>query len=418
VSSSISLWYDIESYFQRRVQKMAFSLKLRPASGELLNLDFLRFMASTGIVAHHSIEYFIPREYREAVTDQTRGLSLFVDLFFVISGFVIAYVYHGKVGTFAGYGNFVQRRVGRLFPLHLLTLAVSIVVLGAVAALGQAANHLPSFAPRCIAQTAVFLHAIISCGNGMSFNGVSWSIGAEMVMYLLFPVFAWAGHRAKNSLSVTTLAVLLAAVAVHRVESTAWETLWPAFRALPSFLIGVSLFYWRDALRRIPKAGFILAASLPIMVVAMTTGMPDILTLALVYVVVASAIAADVQGSVAAAVKRFGPLGQLTYSLYMWHSILITIFLNAIGDKLLHAGTGLMLVIGAACYASIFVISCLSYVFVETPARRWIDGFKLFSTTDRGPGARVSAISHRSAGGNGEALTTRENHNAMLGRTQ
>ena len=70
------------------------------------------------IVAHHSIEYFVPREYREALTDQTRGLSLFVDLFFGISGFVIAFLYQGRLGSLRrGHGNFMQRRVGRLFPL-------------------------------------------------------------------------------------------------------------------------------------------------------------------------------------------------------------------------------------------------------------------------------------------------------------
>jgi peptidoglycan/LPS O-acetylase OafA/YrhL len=376
------------------VPGMTFFLKLRPASGEMRNLDFLRFVASVGIVAYHSIEYFLPKEFRAALAGQTRGMTLFVDLFFVISGFVIAYVYHGKVDTLAGYGIFMQRRVGRLFPLHLFTLAASIVVWAGVAAIGQAANHMPSFDPRCIAQTAVFLHAIVSCGNGVSFNGVSWSIGAEMVMYLVFPVFAWAGLRSKAGLLGVAATALLAAVMIHRVAGGAWEDLWPPFRALPSFLIGVSLFYWRDVLRRIPKPGVVLTVSLLVMIVAMTTGMPDVVSLALVYVVTGSAVAADVRGSVAPAVERLGPLGQLTYSIYMWHSILIMVFMNAIGDRVLHAGTGVMLVVGAACYASILVVSCISFVFLETPARRWIDSLKLFSESDAGT-ATVSSFSPR-----------------------
>ena len=96
------------------VSTMAFWQKLRPASGEMLNLDFLRFIASAGIVAYHSIEYFLPRESREALAAHTKGMTLFVDLFFVISGFVIAYVYHGRISTFATYATFMQRRVGRL----------------------------------------------------------------------------------------------------------------------------------------------------------------------------------------------------------------------------------------------------------------------------------------------------------------
>lgn len=354
--------------------------RLGPPSGELLNLDFLRFVASVGIVAYHSLEYFVPKAYREALNEQTRGLSLFVDLFFVISGFVIAYVYCGKIGSLADFGRFMQRRVGRLVPLHLLTLTVSIVIIGTAATLGQTINRMPSFDPRCIAQTAIFLHAIVSCGNGIFFNGVSWSIGAEMVMYLLFPLLAWVGYRTKSGLLAATVVALLVVAAVHRVEGGAWELLPPVPRALPSFLIGISLFTWRDALRRIPRPGLIMAACLPIALVTMTTGMPDIVSLALVYVVAGSAIAADVQGSVGSAVKLIGPLGQLTYSLYMWHSILITVLMNGIGDKVLRAGPGLMLVVGLLCYASIVVVSCISYLFIETPARRWIDSVALFSS--------------------------------------
>lgn len=364
--------------------------RLRPASGELLNLDFLRFVASAGIVAYHSIEFFVPKPYREALNEQTRGLSLFVDLFFVISGFVIAYVYGGKIGSFADFGRFMQRRVGRLVPLHFLTLIVSIVIIGTAAALGQTINRMPSFEARCIAQTAVFLHAIVSCGNGISFNGVSWSIGAEMVMYLLFPLLAWAAYRTKTGFLVATLVVLLAVAAAHRVEGGAWELLPPVPRALPSFMIGISLFIWRDALRRIPRPGLILAACLPVALVAMTTGMPDIASLALVYVVAGSAIAADMQGSVGSVVSRLAPLGQLTYSMYMWHSILITVLMNGIGDKALHAGPGLMLIIGVVCYAGIFAVSCISYLFIETPARRWIDGLALFPSASAGARTKLS----------------------------
>lgn len=363
--------------------------KLRPVSGELLNLDFLRFVASAGIVAYHSVQYFVPREHREALGERTLGLALFVDLFFVISGFVIAYVYHVRVGTLAGYGTFLQRRVGRLVPLHLLTLLVSIAVWGGVVALGQTARHMPSFDPRCIVQTAVFLHAIVDCGNGIYFNSVSWSIGAEMVMYVLFPAFAWAGQQARNVLLVATLTLVLATAAVGWIKGIAWEHLWPLSRALPSFLIGVLLFYWRDALRLIPRPNLVLAASLPIMIITMTTGAPDVVSLALVYVVVAAAIAADLQGSVASAVERFSPLGQLTYSIYMWHMIPIMIVMNTIGDRILHAGTGLMLVVGAACYGIIFVASYVSYVFIETPARRWIESWKFFATAAGETGARA-----------------------------
>jgi peptidoglycan/LPS O-acetylase OafA/YrhL len=385
---------------------MAFSLKLHAASDKLLNLDFLRLVASSGVIVYHSIEYFVPKDQREGLIGHLKDMTLFVDLFFVISGFVIAYMHHARVSTFAGYGNFIQRRIGRLVPLHLLTLLISILIMGSAASLGQPANHMPSFETRCIAQTAIFLHAIVKCGNGYPFNGVSWSIGAEMAMYLLFPVFALVGQRTKIGILVATAASLLAAVTVYRIDGGAWEELWPPLRALPSFLVGVSSFYWRDALRRVPKPGLIMVVSLTGMLIAMPTAVPELGCLALAYVVVVSAIAADVQGSVASSIKWFGPHGQLTYSLYMWHSIPITVFLTAIGDKLLHAGTGLMLVIGAACYASIFIVSYISFIYIETPARRWIDSLELFPSTRPRKDASVPPFSHRLPGEKGEALTS------------
>lgn len=373
-------------------QRMPSLPRLRPLSGELLNLDFLRFVASAGIVAYHSVQYFVPREHRAALGERTLGLALFVDLFFVISGFVIAYVYHARVGTFAGYGTFLQRRVGRLVPLHLLTLLASIGVWGGVVALGQTAHHMPSFDPRCIVQTALLLHAIVDCGNGIYFNSVSWSIGAEMVMYVVFPAFAWAGYQARSILLATTLALVVSTAAVGWIKGMAWEHLWPVCRALPSFLIGVSLFYWRDVLRLLPKPNLILATSLPLLIIAMTNSAPDVASLALVYIVVAAAIAADLQGSVVSVVERFSPLGQLTYSIYMWHMIPIMIVMNSIGDRILHAGTGLMLAVGAVCYAIIFVLAYVSLVFIETPARRWIDSWKLFAAAPGAAGARTHPI--------------------------
>jgi peptidoglycan/LPS O-acetylase OafA/YrhL len=107
---------------------MAALPKLRPQSDEMLHLDLTRFIASVGIVAHHSIEYFVQPSSRDWLHEKTMGLALFVDLFFVISGFVIAYVYHERALTLKGYAVFLQRRVGRLVPLHWLTLAISLAI--------------------------------------------------------------------------------------------------------------------------------------------------------------------------------------------------------------------------------------------------------------------------------------------------
>src|SRR5271157_6057911 len=99
---------------------------LTAASDELLHLDVVRFIASFGIVFHHSHEFYYRAPDRAALTGRTAGLALFVDLFFLISGYVIAHVYRRRVGSLGEIARFIQRRCGRLIPLHWLTLFLSI----------------------------------------------------------------------------------------------------------------------------------------------------------------------------------------------------------------------------------------------------------------------------------------------------
>jgi len=140
------------------------SFRLNAASDELLHLDVLRFIASAGIVFHHSHEFFYPEVERAAVGFATAGLAQCVDLFFVISGFVIAYVYAGRITSLGEFGRLMQRPIGRLVPLHFLTLLVSIAVYAAAARVGANMSHPPSFRLDCIAATAALLPAAPSCG--------------------------------------------------------------------------------------------------------------------------------------------------------------------------------------------------------------------------------------------------------------
>jgi peptidoglycan/LPS O-acetylase OafA/YrhL len=362
---------------------MAKFPRLRPASGELLHLDLMRFVASAGIVFHHSHEFFLPASKSPFMArEQTAGLAMFVDLFFVISGFVIAYIYHNRVSTVAGYVTFLQRRVGRLVPLHWLTLLASIAMWSLFVLLHYAGAHTPSFKPGCIAETALLLHSFVSCGR--PFNGITWSVSAEMVMYVAFPVVAIIGARSAQlilSVALACLAVMIAvAASQHEWEllGSSWVDLSPVLRALPSFAFGAALFYNRKSVARLPVPGFALAAATICLILAMVSGVSQMVTLLIVYTVAIAAVAADLQGLPSAAVRRLAPLGQLTYSIYMWHLLFILILMNAVDDKLLHVSPVSSVLFVLACYVSIFVMSYFSFFFIETPARRWIDSITLF----------------------------------------
>jgi peptidoglycan/LPS O-acetylase OafA/YrhL len=333
----------------------------------------MRFIASAGIVFHHSHEFFAPVANRPYLLDQTAGLALFVDLFFVISGFVIAYIYHDRMNSILDYVTFLQRRVGRLAPLHWLTLLASITIWSMFVLLHFPASHMPSFKPECIAETALLLHSFVSCGNGITFNGgVTWSISAEMVMYIAFPVIAIIGARSAPLLlgiGVASLTVMMTVVVSQnewKLLGSSWIELSPVLRAVPSFVLGAAVFYNRTIVSRLPAPGFILAVATVTLIVAMLSGVSELMTLLIVYTVAVAAIAADLKGVPSATVRYFAPLGQLTYSIYMWHSLLILVLMNAIGDKFLHGNT-FRVILAIACYVSIFIMSYLSFFFIETP---------------------------------------------------
>ena len=80
-------------------------------------LESLRGLAAIMVVLYHS-----PFRFAESSAPIVTNSYLFVDLFFVLSGFVMAYAYGDKIRGGMGFGEYVALRLGRLYPLHLFTL--------------------------------------------------------------------------------------------------------------------------------------------------------------------------------------------------------------------------------------------------------------------------------------------------------
>jgi len=345
---------------------------LKTESDSLLHLDVLRFLAACGIVYHHSHEFFYAVPDRAGVMVRTASLGLFVSLFFMISGFVIAFVYSSRMASIVDFGRFMRRRVGRLVPLHLLTLLVAVLVgFGIVFAKIEMSNA-PELSVKCIATTAALLHSIIDCG-GLSFNGVTWSISVEVTMYVLFPLLVVIFARGKYLAVIAGVVLGLIAIWLSHYRVDIWERVPILVRALPAFLFGMGLYYARTWVARLPQPVTVLALSFIALVYSMLNGYPTAASI-LCYIVAASGVATDLSGRRSAFIARVAPLGQLTYSIYMTHYLVILVVLNGIGDKLLRLDTLPMILLSLLVYALVGIISYISYQYFETPARRWIDG--------------------------------------------
>jgi peptidoglycan/LPS O-acetylase OafA/YrhL len=243
-------------------------------------LDGLRGVAAFGIVLWHYIPSIVVSEPGSLLAYLQRGLSLCwagVDLFFVLSGFLIGSILLRESGSTHYFSTFYIRRAARILPLYFIMLAGL--------ALGQIWLHAGAPAPiqPLFENTlpwwsyAVFAHNFFMPGIdsfGPKFINVTWSLAVEEQFYLLLPLLVWASPR--RQLGWWLLALFLSApllrLWVHAGMAT--YVLLP-FR-LDSLMAGALLALawgqqrWRDWIVRHPRwlmvAWIVLAVPAPFLV--------------------------------------------------------------------------------------------------------------------------------------------------------
>ncbi|MCE6990287.1 acyltransferase [Dyadobacter sp. CY323] len=148
-------------------------------------LDGLRGIFSVMVIAHHHNAFKDSYLYDNFFVINA---SLFVDFFFVLSGFVIALNYIGRIHTAGDFFSFLKKRFIRLYPLLFFTEIVFVIanLLGEktpmknVGALGSEYYFFTTL------DTITFMGSTPILGTWVSNNYPSWSISAEMIAYVAF----------------------------------------------------------------------------------------------------------------------------------------------------------------------------------------------------------------------------------------
>ncbi len=134
---------------------------------------------------------------------------MFVDFFFVLSGFVIATAFRRRVADGFPIAWFMGLRLGRIYPVHLFVTALFValqLVLLVKGGSGKAFHGDMSLAGLLASLT---LTQTFLLPNGVAWNAPSWSIAVEMWTYLIFAVlFRVFGSR--NGLTVVCAIVAAA----------------------------------------------------------------------------------------------------------------------------------------------------------------------------------------------------------------
>jgi peptidoglycan/LPS O-acetylase OafA/YrhL len=312
---------------------------------------------------------------------------LAVDLFFMLSGFVLWYNYAPRLrgGGLAAARSFWWRRFARIWPLHGLMLAACVAWAIAVTVTGRDATAFP------FAQLPLHVLLIQNWGFSDSFlwNVPAWSISTEQAVYIVFPL-AVAACRwdelptgALAALAGALLAGLWALFAAHGYHTLGFDVERLGLgRCLFEFALGNLMCMlwrrWRDD--RWPGVMAALACG-GLLAAGAGGGWDEI-----VYVP-----AAFFTGLLALALARGWPsrllgtpvlrdFGEISYSTYLSHYLLFIAFkLMFVHDPALQVGwLGLI-----GYFAMVFAASVILYHGVEKPAQRWLNA--------HGPGGRRRA---------------------------
>jgi len=299
-----------------------------------------------------------------------------VDVFFVLSGFIITFVYH-KIKSWGkkDIKTYVLKRVARIYPIHLVTLLI-------IVAMVVVANLLEIKVDGNYSETVGIYHLL--CLHSLPFveyghwNYPSWSISAEFLGYLLiFPITVKVFKNSfirKFSLLICVLLITSYSLMNYHGIYGDWQRI---FRITFEFFAGSALFY---AVKDNGHYSVYFKYTLPVIIVlgiiscylfkepvtrAILIGLTPLLV---------AGVATD--EGVICKFLSYSPvkyLGVISYSLYMTHAIVEKIF------KVIFPVTSVSnldfmarLFIYLAHYIVPIIVAAIFYHIIEKPSRNYI----------------------------------------------
>lgn len=338
---------------------------LAHAEGYRADIDGLRALAVAIVVIFH------------AGVSPLRGGFVGVDIFFVISGYLITRQISADLerGTFSVVG-FYERRIRRIVPALLFVIAATL----AIAPFVLFPSELTTSGMTAVASilSVANLYLLNTAGYFAADAGTQplvhmWSLGVEEQFYLFFPLLLAAfGRRSRSAARWTTLLLALASLALCIVVTRydrdfayyfpltrAWELLAGAL------LVFVAIPRMPAWMRNVAAAGALLLIAASALKFYPQMAFPGFYALAPCLAAMALIAVGSQGGSAVTAGLSTRPLvwiGQISYSLYLVHWPILVFYRMARGAPI---GTAEACGLVAASVAAAYV----SWRFVERPFR-------------------------------------------------
>lgn len=339
-------------------------------------LTSLRFVAAIWVLVYHF------RHHLGLALDRFGLVAkgyLGVDLFFILSGFILAHVYLSlwRERRF-NYGSFLWARLARIYPVHLATLA-GMIGLWLLAQKAGISFEAIAFDPKALPQHVMLIQAWGTTPTDQ-WNFPSWSISAEWFAYLCFPaaaIFAVVTERRPGlglAVAVSLFAAMFAVASLFGVLFTDMTSHIGALRIIPSFLTGVALCQLGSRVSLSRNLGWIGAGgALAWIILAASLGASDIVIWPALGLLIFSLAETSKHGQDNPIGARWLVyLGEASFALYMTHLPVDIVYFHGLDLVLPRAAIATPWLAWSGVFAVCIPAAILVHEAIEKPARRWL----------------------------------------------
>ncbi|WP_459790628.1 acyltransferase family protein [Arthrobacter sp. AD-310] len=343
----------------------------------LRQLNGVRIIAALWVVVYHyqpQIYGLLPEStFLAAITGAG---YLAVDLFFVLSGFIICYQYLGRFArpTKRGYARFLVKRIARIYPAHLAVLLALATLVIASRTVGAEVSNADNYSTSGFFLDLFLIRSWV--GDSQGWNIPAWSLSAEWLAYVLYPVIAlgvtWLGSKRLTFLLIAALLiVLLEGLATWAYPSSHMPV--PAARIVLAFSLGCIVYLVSKRVRLSEKKGWLGVGSL-IALLAVPAVLPEEPVRASLAVLLSGIVILLLACGSGRPVRTLGALplnagGQISFSLYLAHVPALMILVRVIPvERFVDSPLPLRVAVVALYIVLAVVAGAILYLGIEKPA--------------------------------------------------